>query len=118
MTQPPGPEGPNPYDPRPYPPYGGYGLPPAPPADHPQATTVLVLGILGIVLCQLLAPVAWVMGGRVRREITASRGAVGGASMATIGWVLGIVGSCLLLLALGFFVIYVVFIVILIGASG
>lgn len=114
MSQPPGPD---PYDPRPYPPYGGYGLPPAPPPDHPQATTVLILGILGIVLCQVLAPFAWVMGGRVRKEIAASRGTVGGAQMVTIGWVLGIVGSCLLLLGLAFVVVYVIFIGILIGSS-
>ncbi|MFJ9314926.1 hypothetical protein ACIRN4_12090 [Pimelobacter simplex] len=114
MSQPPGP---NPYDPQPYQPYGGYGLPPAPPPDHPQATTVLVLGILGIALCQVLAPFAWVMGGRVRKEIAASRGTVGGSQMVTIGWVLGIAGSCLLLLGLAFVVLYVIFIVILIGSS-
>ncbi|MCG8152840.1 DUF4190 domain-containing protein [Pimelobacter simplex] len=92
-------------------------MPPAPPPDHPQATTVLILGILGVSLCQVLAPFAWVMGGRVRKEIEASRGTVGGSQMVTIGWVLGIVGSCLLLLGLAFVVLYVIFIVILIGSS-
>ncbi len=102
---------PNPYQPGPYQPgqqvpYGmpqylpGYG-PIAP--DHPQATTVLVLGILGIVVCGLLAPFAWVMGTRVVREIDASGGAIGGRSNANVGRILGIVVSVLMIatLALG-----------------
>ncbi|WP_408896740.1 hypothetical protein ACJ5H2_17625 [Nocardioides sp. R1-1] len=109
--------GTNPYDPRPYPVYGQGGQYFGPPPDHPQATMVLILGILGLALCQVLAPFAWVMGGRVRKEIAASNGAVGGGQMATIGWVLGIVGSCLLLLGLLAFVAYIVVIVIVVGAS-
>lgn len=70
-----------------------------PPRDHPQATTALVLGILGLVLCGVLAPFAWVIGGRAVREIDASGGAIGGRSQANAGRVLGIVGSVLLLLA-------------------
>ncbi|MCH8971439.1 MAG: hypothetical protein IH918_05050, partial [Acidobacteria bacterium] len=37
---------------------------PADPHQYPepsQATTILVLGILGLILCQVLAPFAWVM---------------------------------------------------------
>ena len=30
--------------------------------EQSQATTILVLGILGLILCQVLAPFAWVMG--------------------------------------------------------
>ena len=82
------------YDQSPQVPYGapqyppGYGpvLP-----DHPQANVVLVLGILGIVVCPVVAPVAWVMGNRVVREIDASGGAVGGRSNANVGRVLGLV---------------------------
>lgn len=93
------------YGPPPQVPYGapqpaGYGpvLP-----DHPQATTVLVLGIVGVVVCGFVAPVAWVMGNRVVREIDASNGTLGGRSTANVGRILGIVWTVLTfgLLALG-----------------
>jgi hypothetical protein len=74
-------------------PYGGYG---APPADHHQATTVLVLGIISLVLCQILGPFAWVMGNRVVREIDAAGGTVGGRSTANAGRICGIIASALL----------------------
>ncbi len=78
------------YPPNQYgaPPYGGFGAP-----DHPQATTVLILGILGLVLCQLISPFAWVMGNRVVAEIDASNGQLGGRSTANAGRICGIVGT-------------------------
>jgi uncharacterized membrane protein YjgN (DUF898 family) len=78
---------PNPYGPPPV----GFGAP-----EHPQATTVLILGILGLVLCGVLAPFAWVMGNRVVREIDASPGRYGGRSSANAGRICGIVGTILL----------------------
>ena len=79
------------------PPYGGYPPPPYfPPRDHPSATTVLVLGIVGLVACQVVSPFAWVMGNRVVREIDASRGQVGGRSAANAGRICGIIGTALL----------------------
>jgi uncharacterized membrane protein YjgN (DUF898 family) len=80
-----------------------YGYRPPPP-NHPQATTVLVLGILGIVVCGLIGPFAWSMGNRVVAEIEASGGAWGGQTEATIGRVLGIVTTVLLLVSLAFIV--------------
>jgi hypothetical protein len=80
-------------------------MPQGPPADHPQATTVLVLGIVGLVggvffgLPFVVSPVAWVMGRRALREIDASGGALGGRSNAQAGYVLGIIGTVLLALA-------------------
>ena len=64
--------------------------------DHPQASTVLVLGILGLVLCQVLSPFAWVMGSRVVSEIDGSRGAYGGRGVANAGRVCGIVGTVMI----------------------
>jgi uncharacterized membrane protein YjgN (DUF898 family) len=81
MTQPPS-----------YPTPPGY----APPPEHPRASTVLVLGILGLVLCGVLAPFAWVMGKSTLEEIDASGGRWGGRSNANTGYILGIVGSVLL----------------------
>jgi uncharacterized membrane protein YjgN (DUF898 family) len=125
VTQPPPPDQP-PYGGQqpPYsggPPYGGtpppnaYGGVPyggAPTPDHPQAVLVLVLGILGLVLCQLISPFAWVMGTRVVREIDSSGGQVGGRSMANAGRICGIVGTCLfalgVLVLIGFVILVVV----------
>jgi len=90
--QPPGPPG----QPPPYQYQGGY----YPPPDHPQATTALVLGILGLVLCGVIAPFAWQMGNRVMREIDASQGRLGGRSSASAGRIMGMVGTALLVFGL------------------
>jgi hypothetical protein len=64
--------------------------------EHPQAMTVLVLGIVSVAVCGVAGPFAWVMGTRVVREIDASNGQVGGRSQAQAGRVMGIVTTCLL----------------------
>jgi len=103
------------------PPYGGYppnpyGAPPFPVApDHPQATLVLVLGIVGLVVCGLVAPFAWVMGGRVVREIDASGGQLGGRSQAQAGRICGIIGTCLI--GLGFLFLAFVVVIAFAGAA-
>lgn len=110
-TQPP----PNPY--QPYAPgYGPTGVPQWAP-DHPQATTVLLLGILGLALCQLLAPFAWIKGSRVKKEIDAAGGAYGGRSQVQIGYVLGIVGTALLGITVVGFFLYIVIVVIAVASS-
>lgn len=83
---------------QPPPGYGppGYGAYPPPAPNHPQATTVLVLGILGIVVCGLIGPFAWNMGNRAVREIDASGGRWGGRTEANVGRILGIVSTALL----------------------
>jgi uncharacterized membrane protein YjgN (DUF898 family) len=87
--------------------------------DHPKATTSLVLGILGVVLCQVLSPFAWVTGKRTLAEIDASQGRLGGRGQAQTGYVLGIVGTVLLGLGLAFLVIYgVIGVVALAGLAG
>ena len=92
------PYGQAPYGQAPYGPAPGYA-PQAPmqyAPDHPKSTMVLVLGILGIVICGLLAPFAWWLGRRTLQEIDASNGALGGRGAANAGYVLGIVGTVLL----------------------
>jgi uncharacterized membrane protein YjgN (DUF898 family) len=86
-------------------PPGGYGPPPA--QNHPRATTVLVLGILGLVVCGLCGPFAWVMGNRVVREIDASQGRWGGRGEANVGRILGIIASALLILSLVVAIIFI-----------
>ena len=83
-------------------------IPPTPPsAPYPeqgQATTALVLGILSIVLCQILGPVAWKLGSDEIRGITEGRRPPEGLGLAQAGRICGIVGSCLLGLAILFLV--------------
>ena len=92
------------------PPYGTVG-----PPDHQQAILVLILGILGLAMCPVLGPVAWVMGNRVVAEIDASGGQVGGRSTANVGRILGIVETGLMALALVVCIAAVV--IVLIGAT-
>jgi len=104
VTQPPPPP---PEQPPEQPPYGNYppnpyGAPPygfvAP--DHPQAVTVLILGIVSVAVCGFVAPFAWVMGNRVVREIDASNGQLGGRSQAQVGRIIGMVYTLLIGVAL------------------
>ena len=78
---------------------GGY-----PPPKHPESTIVLVLGILGIIACQVVAPIAWVMGTKALREIDANPTAFSGRSEVNAGRIMGIVGTVLLGLLLLLFV--------------
>ena len=105
------------------PPYGGYPVPGwQPPPDHPQSTVVLVLGILGLVACQVLSPVAWVMGNRALVEIDGAGGTLGGRGAVQAGRICGIVGTCLLVLAvvmlIFFLVMFLVFGVAILGTAG
>jgi uncharacterized membrane protein YjgN (DUF898 family) len=59
-----------------------------------------VLGILGIVACGVLAPIAWYIGSKAMTEIEASPGAYSGEGEVRTGRILGIVGTALLVLML------------------
>lgn len=61
-----------------------------------QATTVLVLGIIGIVLCQLLGPVAWVMGNNELAAIDSGRRPPQNRGTANAGRILGIISTVFL----------------------
>jgi hypothetical protein len=74
-------------------PAGGYGA--AGPQPHPQGTTVLVLGIVGLVICGIAGVIALVMGNRVLKEIDANPGAYNNRQNVVIGRVLGIVATIL-----------------------
>lgn len=87
--------------------YGAPYQPPQPLAPmHPQATTALVLGIVGLAgtfvcgITVVLGPFAWVIGARAKRQIAAEPGRWRGDSEAQIGFVLGIVTTVLLVLAI------------------
>ncbi len=81
---------------------------PAPTATN--ATVSLVLGIVGIVLCPICAPIAWVLGRRAEGEIDAAAGSLGGRGLATAGKITGIVGTVLLILYVVAFVAFLAFV--------
>ena len=64
-----------------------------------QAVTVLVVGILGLVLCQVLAPVAWYLGNQEISAIDTGRRPPENRGMAVAGRVLGIIGTVFLAIA-------------------
>jgi hypothetical protein len=60
----------------------------------------VVFGILGIVCCGLLAPVAWYLGNEEIKAIDAGRLSEANRGMANAGKILGIIGSILLVIGL------------------
>lgn len=72
----------------PQPPYGG-GVP----QDHPRGTTILVLGILGILCCGILAIPAAIMGKSALAEIDAAPpGSYSNRGNVKAGYICGLVG--------------------------
>jgi len=102
--------GQQPYQGQPYgAPQPGYPVPGqvwGPPLPkHPNATTALVLGIVGLVsilvcggLLLFLSPFAWAIGSKAVREIDANPNAYGGRSEANTGRITGMIGTVLLIL--------------------
>jgi uncharacterized membrane protein YjgN (DUF898 family) len=91
--------------------YGyGYGYNQNPSSS--DDTIILVIGILGLVFCQILAPVAWYMG-KKRLNETRQMG-YPESGMAKAGYILGIVGTAMVALI---FLLYVVIFVVAIAAS-
>lgn len=80
-----------------------------PAGTAPRATASLVLGIVGIVLCPICAPIAWAIGHSAEGEIDASRGMLGGRGLATAGKITGIIGTVLLILYVVAFVVFFLF---------
>ena len=65
----------------------------------------LVLGILGVVCCALMAPIAWYMGSQELKAIQAGSSPVAGDGLAKAGMILGIVGTIIF----GFQLIWIFF---------
>ncbi len=97
------------------PPYGTSMAP-----KHPSATTALVLGLVALVgmfLCGvpiLLAPFAWITGGKAVKEIDAHPGQFSGREQAQAGRIMGIIGTVLL----GLIIVFIILGIGLLFASG
>lgn len=75
--------------------------------ESSQATTALVLGILGIVICGVLAPFAWNIGNKELAAIDAGRRDPSNRGTANAGRILGIIGTVLLGIGLVLFVLFI-----------
>jgi hypothetical protein len=97
-------------------PYGatpGYGHPAQQPVNHPQATTALVLSLVGLVgffvcgITLVLSPFAWRMGARAVREIDENPGMYAGRDQANAARIIGLIGTVLLAIVVLLFVLLV-----------
>jgi hypothetical protein len=64
----------------------------------PRSSAVLTLGILSLVVCTIMGPIAWSMGSEELRRIDAGLTAPFGRGTAQAGRICGIIGTCLLIL--------------------
>ena len=76
--------------------------------EDSQATTVLVLGILSLVVCQILGPIAWVMGNNELASIDAGRRPPQNRGTAQAGRILGIISTVLMIIGVVFLFIFLV----------
>lgn len=65
-----------------------------------NAVTILVLGILSIVVCGVMGPIAWAMGKKEIDQMNSGLLSREGYGMAQAGYICGIIGSVLLGLTL------------------
>lgn len=78
-------------------------IPPVPGAAAPsssKATTALVLGVLSLICCGLLGPVAWYLANQELVAINQGLSAEGNRGMAQVAKILGIVGTVFLALGI------------------
>ena len=104
---------PQPYVAQPYPPAYGYVAAP----EHPQGTTILVLGILGFFV-GITGLIAWIMGAKAEKEMAASGIVYSNANNIKIGKILGMVTTILSALYLVGFIIYIIGMIIFVATLG
>ncbi len=74
-----------------------------------RGTLILILGILGIIICGPLAIVAWVMGSGDLKQMDAGTMDPAGRGTTQGGYICGIIGTILFILALVLVVIAFMF---------
>jgi|FaiFalDrversion3_1042247.scaffolds.fasta_scaffold49413_1 phosphotransferase system glucose/maltose/N-acetylglucosamine-specific IIC component len=80
-----------------------------------NATLILVLGILSLVCCGLLGPVAWIMGNNALRDIDAGLGNPNDRGLVVAGRILGIIAT--VLLVLGILIYGAIFLLAILGVT-
>jgi hypothetical protein len=63
-----------------------------------RGALILVLGILGIVVCTICAPIAWILANADLKEMQAGTMDREGEQLTNVGRILGIVGTVFLVL--------------------
>lgn len=63
-----------------------------------RGSTILALGILSLVVCSVMGPIAWAMGNEEMRRIDSGQAPEDGRSNATAGRICGIIASVMLML--------------------
>jgi len=64
---------------------------------------ILVLGILGLLLCPIFGPIAWLMGKGDLAEMDAGQMDPEGRGLTQAGWICGIIGTVFMIIGiLGF----------------
>ena len=112
MSDPYQPQQNQPGQPMPY----GQSYPPVA-MEHPQGTTVLVLGIVGIFV-PIVCFVAWFMGNKVQKEMRASGQSYSNEQNVNIGRILGIVFSILSIIGIVLSILWVIVVIVLASSSG
>lgn len=79
-----------------------------------RGTLILILGILGLIVCQPVGVAAWIMGNADLKQIAAGTMDPEGKQLTQIGKILGIIASVLLIIGI---VIAVLSIVLGVGAA-
>ncbi len=83
-------------------PYYGPGgwMPYLPPPTSAKAIAAFILGIAGLIICPFILSIPAIVLGKIARdEIQRSQGALAGESYATAGFILGIIGASMAVLA-------------------
>lgn len=73
-----------------------------------RGTTILVLGILGLVVCGPLGIVAWVMGSGDLKEMQAGRMDPSGEGMTKAGKICGMIATILMIVVVAIWIIVAV----------
>lgn len=82
--------------------------------DRTNAGTALAVSIIGIILCGVFAPVGMVMGRNELQRIDAGQGDPGARGMAQAAWIIGLIGTIILVVGV---IVLVLFFVILASAA-
>lgn len=83
--------------------------------EHPQATIAMVLGIIGVCGFHICAPIAWYLASKAKKEIAAAPGTYQEGGSLQAGYVMGIIGTIMLILAV---IIVIFYILMLVGILG
>ena len=82
-----------------------------------RGTTVLVLGILSIALCYICGPIAWVMANKDIAKMNVGLMDPTGLEQTKAGKICGIIGTVFLILGTIFAFVYVIIMVVMVGAA-